>query len=70
MPIFEQSWTGLGVVNAWSRCLWSVFTFGQNSSDRNAPVFLVSEAGTVIAGPNVEPSEQAKVGRIRAVRMR
>jgi len=41
---------------------------GKNSSDRSAPVFLVSEDGTAIAGPNVEPSNKIKSEEYGAVR--
>ena len=69
MPIFEQS-SGqvLGVVNAWVDVSGLSSLLVKNSSDRNPPVFLVSEAGTVIAGPNVEPSNKLRSEEYGAVR--
>jgi hypothetical protein len=69
MPIFDES-TGrvLGVVNAWVDVSGLSSLLVKNSSDRNAPVFLVSEDGTVIAGPNVEPSNKLKSEEYGAVR--
>lgn len=61
MPIFDQaSGQVLGVVNAWVD-VWGLSTLlAKNSLDGNTPVFLVSEDGTKIAGPNVEPANKLK----------
>jgi hypothetical protein len=69
MPIFDES-TGrvLGVVNAWVDVSGLSSLLVKNSSDRNAPVFLVSADGTVIAGPKVEPSNKLKSEEYGAVR--
>jgi hypothetical protein len=66
MPIFDES-TGrvLGVVNAWVDVSSLSSLLARKS---NAPVFLVSADGTVIAGPNVEPSNKLKSEEYGAVR--
>lgn len=69
MPIFEQS-SGqlLGVVNAWVDVSGLSLLLTKASSDRNLPILLVSDDGTVIAGPNIGPSNKLKSEEFGAVR--
>jgi len=69
MPIFDQvSGQVLGVVNAWVDVSGLSSLLAKNSLDGTAPVFLVGEDGTVIAGPNVEPSNKLKSDEYTTVR--
>ena len=69
MPIFEQS-SGqlLGVVSAWVDVSGLSALLTKASSDRNMPILLVKDDGTVIAGPNVGPSNKLKSEEFGAVR--
>ena len=69
MPIFEQS-SGqlLGVVSAWVDVSGLSALLTKASSDRNTPILLVKDDGTVIAGPNVGPSNKLKSEEFGAVR--
>ncbi len=69
MPIFDQtSGQVLGVVNTWVDVSGLSSLLTKNSLDGSTPVFLVSADGTVIAGPNIEPSNKVKSEEFGAVR--
>ena len=69
MPIFDQnSGQVLGVVNAWVDVSGLSSLAAKNSIGDTASVYLVNEDGTVIAGPNVEPANEAKSEEFGAVR--
>ncbi len=61
MPIFDQeSGQVLGVVNAWVDVSGLSSLLTKNSLDGIGSIFLVSDDGTMIAGPNVEPANRLK----------
>lgn len=69
MPMFDQS-SGqvLGVVNAWVDVSGLSSLLTKTSLDRNAPILLVSNDGTVIAGPNVSIANKLKSDEYGTIR--